>query len=438
MAEFYLDTLKNGLRLVTVQMPHLHSAEMVVYLGAGGRNEDPREAGIAHFLEHMLFRGTAEYPTSQELERAFETLGGAVNASTDAETTCFHSRFHPDHAVDGVALLASMLRRPLFQDIDIERRIILEEAREDFNEKGLQINPDNLMAELLWPQHPLGQSLIGSPNSLAALTLKDLRDFYRRHYIPGNIVLCCCGPVDRAQLLARTEEEFGDWQAAPLPAVQPVPAVLPAGPQTRWVKDSDSQITIQLAFRCPGRTDHRTLHLRVLRRLLSWGGSARLSVRLREELGLTYAVDANCSLLDDTGYLAIDLAVHPQNLETAIEELLRELQKLRDKKIPQDELNNTIRAHLFELDFSLDQPESQSIRYGWGLQANYLRTLEDERRELQALSPSELQQTAQEVFCTERLHLVVVGPWNDRMRNRIEALLASERCLCATPTDSAS
>ena len=167
MPEYFVDTLANGVRLVTVPMPHLHSAELVCSMAVGGRCEPVELSGISHFLEHMIFRGTAEYATSIELERAFEAIGGSVNASTDAETTCFHSRIHPDFLGEGVALFASMLLRPKFNEIDIERRIILEEARDDFNEEGIQVNLDNLMMGLLWPGHPLGESLIGSSETLA-------------------------------------------------------------------------------------------------------------------------------------------------------------------------------------------------------------------------------------------------------------------------------
>lgn len=423
MAEYNLDRLNNGLRLVTVPMAHLHSAEMVAYLAVGGRHESDEQAGIAHFLEHMLFRGTAEYATSQELERAFETIGGAVNASTDAETTCFHSRLHPDYLNEGIALFASMLRRPLFSDIDIERRIIIEEAQEDFNEQGVQINPDNLMAELLWPGHPLGRSLIGTEQTISAIDLDQLRQFYRTHYTPENLVLCCCGPLDRAELLQQVEAEFGDWQGEAVPLPLPAPHSRPNGPQTTWVKDSDSQVSVQLAFRLPGRDDPRSLHLRVLCRLLTWGGSARLTTRLREELGLTYAIDANCSLMADTGYLSVDLAVRPENLRSAIRELLLVLKDMRRTPVSHTELDGTIRSYLFDLDFSRDQPESQTIRYGWGLQADYLRTLDGERRELQQITPELLQQTICDLLRVEQLNLVVIGPWEKSDRPEVEKLL---------------
>jgi len=423
--DYTVDTLANGVRLVTVPMPHLHVAELVCYLAVGGRHEPHEFSGISHFLEHMIFRGTADYPTSTELERAFESIGGAVNASTDAENTCFHSRLHPDYPAEGVALFASMLRRPLFHDMDIERRIILEEAREDYSEQGVQINPDNLMAGLLWPGHPLGESLIGTPETLARIDRKALESYYRTWYVPENLVISGCGRVDREQLLHLVEEQFGDWQGSKPPAVVAAPETHCGGPESCWVFDSDSQVGLELAFRLPGRSDPRTLPLRLLRRLLSWGGGARLPQRLREELGLTYAVEANCSMMADTGYLAIDLAVAPENLPQAVAELLKVLAELRDQPVDAEELRAALRSYLFDLDFSRDQTESMAVRYGWGLQSNYLRTLEQDRTELQQLTPEILQQTARQLLCREEMKLVVIGPWREPDRKTVEELLRS-------------
>ncbi len=420
MPEYYVDQLTNGVRLVTVPMPHLHSAELVCSLAVGGRCEARELSGISHFLEHMIFRGTAEYATSTELERAFEAIGGSVNASTDMETTCFHSHLHPDYLAEGVALFASMLRRPRFNDIDTERRIILEEAREDFNEDGAQINHDNLMVGLLWPNHPLGESLIGSPETLHGIDLSRLEAYYRSWYLPQNLVICACAPIDRDDSRRLVEQEFGDWlPGAPL-AVLPAPEIVIDRPESCWVQDSDSQIGLQLAFRLPGRQDKRTLAVRMLRRVLSWGGGARLALRLREELGLTYSVEANCSLLNDTGYMAIDMSVAPENLQPAVAELFNVLAQLRDHPIPGDELAAVTRSYLFDLEFSRDQSEAMAVRYGWGLQADYIRTLEQDCRELQLLTPDYLQQVARELFCPQGMKLVVVGPWSDTDRQVID------------------
>lgn len=423
MSDYFVDTLANGVRIVTVPMPQLHAAELVCYLAVGGRNEPSEVSGISHFLEHMIFRGTAEYADSTALERAFEAIGGAVNASTDAETTCFHSRLHPDYLAEGVALFASMLRRPLFKDIDVERRIILEEAREDYNEQGVQINLDNLMVDLLWPDHPLGESLIGTPETLARIDRITLEDYYRHWYVPQNLVICVCGQVEREQFRQCVEQQFADWSEQPVAALLPAPVVTTDGPQCQWVSDSDSQISVQLAFPLDGRQDARTMPLRLLRRLLSWGGGARLPLRLREQLGLTYAVEANCSMLDDTGYLAIDLAVAPENLQQAMAELLNVLRELRDQPVTAKELAALVRSYRFDLDFSRDQTEALAVRYGWGLQANYLRTLEQDHCELQQLTADQLQQVARELFVSDGVKLVVVGPWSAADKQSVEQLL---------------
>ena len=421
--EYCVDTLENGIRLVTVPMPHLHSIELVCYMDVGGRCEPVELSGISHFLEHMIFRGTAEYSTSAELERAFEAIGGAVNASTDTETTCFHSRIHPDYQQAGVALFASMLRRPKFADIDTERRIILEEAREDYNELGVQVNQDNLMVKLLWPGHPMGESLIGSPESLRAIGRSELEAYYQSWYLPQNLVVCACGPVDRPRLLAAVQQEFGDWRPGVRLPVVPAPVQAKRGPHFCWVHDPDSQVSLQLACRLPGRRDERTLAVRLLRRLLAWGGGARLTLRLREELGLTYAIEANCAIMEDAGYLAIDLSVAPENLDRAVMELLAVLGGLRHEPIPDDEMSRAISSYLFDLDFSRDQPESMAVRYGWGLQADYLRTLAQDREELQSLDSRSLQQVAKELIRADSMHLVIVGPWTAEDRQRVEERL---------------
>ncbi len=422
MPEYCVDTLANGLRLVTVEMPHLHNAELVCYIGSGGRHETEERSGISHFLEHMLFRGAGRFENSRAIERAFEAIGGAVNASTDAESTCYHSRLHPAHAAEGVEIFAEMLRKPLFNDLEIERRIILEEAREDYNQQGEQTNPDNLMASLLWPQQALGMPLIGSNRSLNDIDLAALRDFHHRHYVPQNTVITCCGPLKQGSVLAAVEQFFGGWQGdAPTSATAALPQR--PGPHQQWTQDSDSQISLQLAFPMNGRNDPRPLHYSLLRRMLSWGGSALLPQRLREECGLTYAVEANCSMLSDSGCFCIDLAVAPQNLTAALKETLGVLKRLRDNAPEAVAFEAARTSYRYDLEFSLDQPEAMAVRYGWGLQAACLRTLEQDRQEIETIDSTQIQTLCRELFTTSQLHLVIVGPWQPEQRTQADQLL---------------
>jgi len=422
MSEYFVDTLPNGLRLVSVAMPHLHSAELVCYVGSGGRHEPLELGGLSHFLEHMLFRGAGSYANSRELELAFEELGGAVNAATDDESICFHSRIHPDHLSKGIEIFAQMLRHPHLGEVEIERQIILEEAREDFNQQGEQTNPDNLMAALLWPDHPLGQPLIGSKESLNAIDSTALRLWHAKFYTPPNTLIACCGKIDRRQFVAAAATFFGSWQGEAPP---PFPAAPPSkpGPHQNWVQDSDSQIGLQLAFPMAGRKDPRPLHFSLLRRLLSWGGSALLPQRLREECGLTYAVEANCSMLADTGYLAIDLAVAPQNLVVAVAETLGVLARLGHSFADTAAFEAARTSYTYDVGFALDQPEAMAVRYGWGLQAKCLRTSAEDEADIAKIDAAQIQQLCRELFTRHQLHLVVVGPWRKEQKHEIDRLI---------------
>ena len=291
MIKSCIHTLDNGLRVVSVEMPHLHSAELAVYLKVGGRNDPPGREGLSHFLEHILFRGTADFTSSLEIENAFEVIGGTPNASTDAESTCFYSRVHPDHYRRGMEIFASMLMRPVLEGIEIEKRIITEEAREDLNEQSQEINADTIVSRLLWPRHPLGMPTIGTLKSIAAITQDDLLSHLRSFYVPTGAVVVVAGPVNSLAVFAAATEVFGEWQGgAPRPTL-PVTGKI-SGPRIRFVHDSDSQMTMQLAFLGISRRDHHFMALRLLRRLLAGGASSRLHLRQREELGIVYSVES--------------------------------------------------------------------------------------------------------------------------------------------------
>lgn len=428
MSEYRKHTLSNGLRVVTVEMPHLHSIEILCYVKVGGRDETTATAGISHFLEHMLFRGTAEFSSSLHLEEAFEEIGGAVNASTDSETSCYHSRLHPGRLKEGVELFASMLRRPLLQEIETERRIILEEALEDLNEDGETINPDTLSGRLLWPGHPLGLPTIGTRKTIESFDLNDLRRHHATFYRPANTVIALAGRLEHQAATAAVEDAFGSWEAGdPPPSPLPAPAVREERPEMAWVDDSDSQLSVQIAFRMPGRQSPHVVALRVLRRLLSWGGTSRLMLQLRERLGLTYHVEANLALHQECGCFTVDLSLAPENLVSAMRELLEIFADIRRRPPEGRELSRVIRTYLYDLDFSRDHTDDMAIRYGWGELVGYLRTLEEDRRAIAAITPEDLQATARELFSPSRLKVVVVGPYRAKDRSRVKRLLEEYR-----------
>lgn len=417
MIKPYNHTLSNGLRVVCVEMPHLHSAEMAIYLKVGGRNDPPGKEGLSHFLEHILFRGTEDFSSSLEIEKAFEAIGGMPNASTDAESTSFYSRIHPDFIEHGMKIFASMLMRPKLEGVEIERRIITEEAREDFNEQGVEINPDTIASRMLWPRHPLGMPTIGSLESIARIDFKDLRTHLKTFYVPAGAVVVIAGPVQADSVFESARNVFGNWQGPPPTPVKLV-GELQSSPQIKFVRDSDSQMALQIAFLALRRGDPRFMGLRLIRRLLAGGGSSRLHLRLREKLGIVYSVEAAIGAYDETGCISIDLSTAPDTLNQAIDVVLEEVLRICQEPISQDELDRVKQSYIFDLEFSRDSAYEMGGRYGWGELMDVVRSIEGDQEEARNITSDELMATARSVFTPGGLRLVAVGPWNTKMKKQ--------------------
>ena len=415
-------TLSNGLRVVCVEMPHLHAAELAVYLRVGGRNDPHGRQGLSHFLEHILFRGTAEFPSSMAIETAFEAIGGAPNAATDTDSTCFYSRVHPAHIKAGMEIFASMLQRPLLSGIDIEKRIIAEEAREDLNEDGEEINPDTIASRMLWPRHSLGMPTIGTLESIAATNRDDLERHFKQYYVPLSTVLVVSGPLRSRDVFDSAEDCFGGWTggAAPTQRMFCTPRL---SPQIKCVYDSDSQMNLQLAFLALPRNDRRIMEVRFLRRLLAGGGSSRLHLRLREELGIVYSVDGSIGAYDETGCLAIDLSTAPATLLQAVDVTLAEITRMAVEGIPAEELERARASYIFDLEFSRDSAYEMGGRFGWGELMGVVRTLEEDQANAGRMTADMLQGVARTIFAPGNLRLVTVGPLKHGMKKKLHGLV---------------
>jgi predicted Zn-dependent peptidase len=418
-------TLANGLRVVTVELPHLHSADVAIYLKVGGRNDPPGKTGLSHFLEHMLFRGTDDYASSLEIEAAFEALGGGVNAATDADSTCYYGRIHPRFAAQGLEILSSLLLRPRLEGIDLERRIIVEEALEDISQDGDEICPDVVAGRMLWPAHPLGESTVGSLEDIAGISQFDLQQHLKLWYRPNNAVVVAAGPLEHDLVVQAAERYLGGWQAAELPGSCPVPAQLSAGPLCRFVQDADSQVSVQLAFRACHRAAPDVTALKFLRRLLAGGGCSRLHLALRERLGMIYSVDAAIGSYDETGSLSIDLSTAPENLPTVLAATLEELRLLATTAVPEQELERVRTVYLADLDYSRDSVSEMGIRFGWGTLMEVARSIDDDQQLVEQVSAEALQQLAATLFRPENRFLAVVGPVGGIDQQEIARLLAS-------------
>lgn len=415
--------LDNGLRVVAVEMPHLHSVEIAVYVRVGGRNDPPEQAGMSHFLEHMLFRGNTDYPAGLDLEVAFDAIGGSVNAATDEESTCFFSRVHPRHVAKGLDLFASMLLRSTLTGLEVEKRIITEEALEDINDRGEETNPSNLSSKLMWPGHPLGMPTIGYLETIDAITEEDLRRHLAAFYVPSNSVVVVAGQINPESVFDACTAAFGGWRGGAPPAAVPV-VQGQVRPQTMFVKDADSQVNLQVAFRGFPRLDPRLMTTRLIRRILCGGGSSRLHLLLREKLGIVYSVDASISAYDETGYFGIELATAPENLPLAVQEILGEVKRLAMKAIDQDELQRVKDGYFFDLEYSRDSTYEMQVRYGWGELMDIVREVEEDHAEAAAIDAAQLKSAAAALFSPRNLNLVAVGPVKAAVKREVEKMIA--------------
>nr|WP_320115179.1 pitrilysin family protein [uncultured Desulfuromonas sp.] len=424
--EFQRFSLENGVRLLVTECTHLHRVEMVCYVGVGSRYETAAQAGLSHFLEHMMFRGNDRFASGPLIEQAFEAVGSTVNAATDAETTSYYASVHPDHVDEGGQLFADLLQTPLFEGLETERAIVLEEAMSDFNEHGEDICPDNLMGRMMWGEHPLAQPVIGFPQTIRTFQREDLVHWYQRYYTPDNLVICVAGPVDAQQVFKAVAHSWGAWQGQCQGNFERFSAqrVSGASSHSYWVKDSDSQVAIQLAWRTDGRHSSTSLGLRALRQVLGDGGACRLMQSLREDSGLTYSVDASLEEYADCGCFSIDLSTDPDNLVAVVEVLLKEA-ALVHQPVSEDELQRVVQRVHYRLDFSRDNVEDLASRYGWGELTGCMRTLADEARCWQSVNSASVLDAARTCLCPERMYFVCVGPWRNKDRERVEQLLAA-------------
>src|SRR6266545_6292732 len=201
--------LPNGLRAVTVELPHLHTASVVLYVKVGSRLESPQDNGLSHFVEHMLFRGTERHPTSYDINFAFESLGGTLYAETGRDYSLFQVTLVPGLVEGGLELFGELFSRPLFADLELERQLILEELTEDYDERGNEINSADIARGLLFGAPPLAQRIIGPPDNVRRFTDGDVRRHFARYYCAANAILVAAGPVEHEALAAAAERHLG-------------------------------------------------------------------------------------------------------------------------------------------------------------------------------------------------------------------------------------
>jgi predicted Zn-dependent peptidase len=315
-----MTTLANGLRVVTCHMPHLETASLGVWINSGARSEAPREHGLAHFLEHMAFKGTRTR-SAREIAEQIEAVGGALNAMTSFETTDYFARVLKEHVPLALEILADILQNPVFspEDMDREKGVILQEIA------SLQDSPDDLVFEAVqeaaFPDQPLGRSILGTPESVRGLSRDHLAQYRETSYTTPRMVIGAAGAVDHDAIVRLTEERFAQFSSDEGRVYE---AAQFSGGHRGVVRPLE-QTHIVLGFEAPSFRDDAYFTSLIYSVLLGGGMSSRLFQEAREKRGLCYDINAFGWGFSDVGFFGVHAASGEAQLEQLVEVIMTQM-----------------------------------------------------------------------------------------------------------------
>jgi predicted Zn-dependent peptidase len=422
--EVHRTLIGEGLPLVTVELPHLHAASIIAYARVGSRYERPRDNGLSHFLEHMLFRGTARLPDAYQLNRAIEELGGTLYAETGRDYSLYQISVHPDSVAEGLALFGEIFASPVFSDLEVERRIILEEMLEDVDDEMRLTNIDDLARQVAWQGHPLSYRITGPVENVKRFTASDLRRHLKSFYGASNMVLAVSGAVRHRSVVAHARRAMAQVPRGMSRTIRPPAAPKADRPaQLVYVDHEGSQSSVQLLFRGLAETDPDYPALLMLSRIIDDGMSTRLHHRLCDELGLAYYVSASLETFVDTGLLEFDAAARHGSVNELVAETLALCQTLATDGPRLDELHKAQRRYRWDLERSFDDPD---VMAGWWAGASLFLAPVPHTEKLARVGRvtlDDVRRVARRLFRPERLTVAVVGQLTERRQERLRRLL---------------
>jgi predicted Zn-dependent peptidase len=421
-----MDVLDNGLRLVTVELPHLHTAALVVYAKVGSRYETPADNGLSHFLEHMLFRGTERYPSSYALNYAIEDLGGTLYAETGRDYSLYQISLNPELVAQGIELFSEIFGAPAFTQLELEREIVLEEINEDLDEKGRDVNLDDLARRLAFPDHPLGQKITGPADNVARFTVDDCRRHFARFYGAANLIVCVSGPVSREAVFAAARDTLGKLPRGQAATSEPPPPP-GGGPHYTYVENPGAQTSVQILFRALPEGDPDFVAMQALGRVLDDGMSTRLHYTLCDQLGLAYFVSSSIEPFHDAALFELDGAAAHAKFGELCERMLGLLDAFRKEPVTAGELAKGKRRYRYDLASAFDDADAMAGWFG-GTELFYPPpSYEQKVGRMEAVTAEDIQRAAQRVFQPERLIVAASGGLSERQRRDVQKTIKGWR-----------
>jgi len=405
-------TLPNGLRIVTAEMPHTRSATVSIYVGAGSRYERDEEAGLSHFLEHMLFKGASRRPTAREISEAIESVGGMHNAATDREVTVYYAKVPHTAAIETVDILSDMVRDPVMDPIELEkeRHVILEElaAVEDSPAELAGILSD----ETLWPGQPLGRNVGGTPESVETLPISAVNRYLKAQYVPSNMVLVVAGNIRHEEVV-----DGAAYWLGPMAAIKPG-GWFPAeerngGPRIAVRQKATEQAHLCIAYPSVPLDHPDRYAVDLLSTILGEGMSSRLFLELREERALVYDVHSYPSEFRDAGSFTIYAGCDPENARVTVELALLETARLLES-LPDSELEKGKQMARGRIQLRMEDTRSVA---GWmgsqELLLGEILSVDDVVARIDEVTRDDIFRVGHELLLPAKATIAAVGPFED-------------------------
>ena len=418
MQKYVLSELDSGERVISERVPSVRSVAIGFWIGAGSRDERDDRAGVSHFIEHLLFKGSRSYD-AQEIAETFDAMGAELNSATSREHTVVYSRVPDRHVDTAIEVMTDMVFAPSFSELDQERDVVLEEIA--MYEDSPQELVHDLFSEAVFGPHALGRPVIGSADVISAVSRRAVAGYHRSMYTGGNIVVSAAGSITHEKLVAllqraeRRGAEPGRGPRVRRPLVRTPP------PGLRFQRKDTEQYHLCLGATGIARSDRRRFAASLLDSILGGSASSRLFQEIREKRGMAYAVYSFASQYTDTGMIGIYVGTREENLGSCVEICVEQIADIAAGNFRKGELERAQESLKGRIMLSMESTSNRMSRLGKSLITDTeLLTLERIIREIDAVGEEELSELASVLLAPDRLSASGVGPDEDRFRSAVE------------------
>jgi predicted Zn-dependent peptidase len=413
MLEHESTTLPGGERVISETIPGVRSVAFGLWIGTGSRDEPASKAGVSHFIEHLLFKGSSRY-SAREIAELFDTMGGELNAATSRETTVVYTRVPDDSLARALDVMVDMVFEPSFDDVDSEREVVLEEiAMVDDNPHDLV---HDVAAEVVFGGHPLGRPVIGHAEVIQTVSPRQLRGYHAGAYVGGNVVLAAAGNVRHEQVVELLAARR-NGSSRPV-GVTRRPLRRAPRPGLRFIRKDTEQYHVVLSGPGVSRSDGRRYAASILDAIVGGSASSRLFQEIREKRGMAYSVYSYGSQYEETGQVAVYVGTRAENLRECLDVVAAELRDLGAGNLRPGELERAEENLRVRLLLSLESTSNRMTRLGRALITDVeLVTVEESLRRIDAVTAEEVAELARDLLAPEALSIAAIGPAERRFRS---------------------